>query len=55
MQNFYSVGKNEKSYFYELWQQHKQLKTMERSEALPDIYSKGYMYQFQTKPTHIIH
>ena len=26
-------GTNEKSDFYELWQQHKQLKTMEMSEA----------------------
>ena len=28
----YSVGTNEKSDFYELWHQHKQLKTMEVSE-----------------------
>ena len=28
----YSVGTNEKSDFYELWQQHKLLKTMEMSE-----------------------
>ena len=28
----YSVGTNEKSDFYELWQQHKQLKTTEMSE-----------------------
>ena len=30
---FSSVGTNEKSDFYELWQLHKQLKTMEMSEA----------------------
>ena len=29
----YSVGTNEKSDFYELWQQHKLLKTMEMSEV----------------------
>ena len=28
-----SVGINEKSDFYELWHQHKQLKTMEMSET----------------------
>ena len=25
----YSVGKNERSYFYELWKQHKQLETID--------------------------
>ena len=43
-----------KSDFCELWQQHKQLKTMELSEAWPDIYSLGYMHQFQPEPTHKI-
>ena len=31
------------------------LKTMEVSEAWPDIYDEGYTYQFQPKPTHKIH
>ena len=38
-----------KSEFYELWQQHKQLKTM----AWPDISYEGYIHQFQ--PEHRIH
>ena len=33
IQRIYSVGTNEKSDFYELWHRHKQLKTMEISEA----------------------
>ena len=33
-----------KSYFYELWQHHKQLKTMEISEAWPDTYDDRYVY-----------
>ena len=31
--------------FYELWQQHKQLKTMEMSETWPDIYDKRCIHQ----------
>ena len=41
--------------FYELWQQHKQLKTMEMSEARPDAYDEGYIHQLQPEPTHKIH
>ena len=41
--------------FYELWQQHKQLKTMEMSEAWPDIYNEGFVHQFQPEPIHKIH
>ena len=37
MQKIYSVGTNEKSAFFELWQQHKPLKTMEMGEVSPDI------------------
>ena len=33
IQRIYSVGINKKSNFYELWQQHKLLKTMETSEV----------------------
>ena len=44
-----------KNDFYELWQQHKQLKTMEMSEAWPDIYNEGFIHQFQPEPTHKIH
>ena len=33
IQKIYSVGTNEKSDFYELWQQQKQLKTMEMNET----------------------
>ena len=38
MAEIYPFGRNEKSDFYELWQQHKQLKTMEMSEAWPNIF-----------------
>ena len=34
--------------------QHKQLKTMEMSEAWPDIFYEGYAHQFQPEPTHKI-
>ena len=44
-----------KNDFYELWQQHKQLKTMGMSEAWPDIFYEGYRHQFQPEPTHKIH
>ena len=38
VQKIYYVGKNEKKDFYELWQQHKQLKTKEMCEVWPDTY-----------------
>ena len=47
--------KNEKSDFYELWQQHKQLETMEMNEAWLDIHYEEYIYQFQPEPSHKIH
>ena len=37
--------------FYELWQQCKQLKTMEMSEAWHDSFDEGYIHQFQ--PEHL--
>ena len=43
----YPFGTNEKSDFYELRQQQKQLKTMEMSKAWPDIFYEGYIHQFQ--------
>ena len=43
----------QKSDFYELWQQHKLLKTMDMSsEVSPDTYDEGYIHQFQPEPTH---
>ena len=42
-----SVRTIEKSDFYELQQQQKQVKTMKMSEAWPDIYDEGYMHQLQ--------
>ena len=33
-----------KSDFYELWQQHKQLKTMDMNEAWPDIFYERYIH-----------
>ena len=41
IKRIYSVGKNKKSDFYELWQKLKQLKTMKKSKAWPDIYEEG--------------
>ena len=40
VQKINSVGDYEKTNFYELWQQQKQLKTMEMHEAWPDIYNE---------------
>ena len=37
----------QKSDFYELWQQHKLLKTMEMCEVEPNTYDEGYTYQSQ--------
>ena len=42
-----SIMTIEKSDFYELRQQQKQVKTMKMSEAWPDIYDEGYMHQLQ--------
>ena len=47
-------NRNQKSDFYELWQQQKQLKTMKMSESWSDIYDEGYIPQFQHEPTHKI-
>ena len=41
--NFCPFGKNEKSDFYKLWQQHRQLKTMEMNEAYL-VFSMGDIY-----------
>ena len=45
----------QKSDFYELWQQHKQLKTMEMSEAWRDTFDERYIHRFLPEPTHKIH
>ena len=55
IQKIYSIDRNEKSHFFELWRQHKQLKTMKMSEAWPDIYNEEYIYQFQPETTLKIH
>ena len=47
-------GINEKNDLYELWQQRKQLKTMEMSETWPNTFYEGYIHQFQPEPTQII-
>ena len=41
MQKIYLVGPNERIYFYELQQKHKQLKTMEMNKIWPDIFKDG--------------
>ena len=38
------VYTNKISDFYELWLQHRQLKTMEMSDTSADTYSVGYIY-----------
>ena len=35
----YSVGKNERRDFYQLWQQHKELKTVDMNKASPDTFN----------------
>ena len=55
IQKIYPFGANKENDFYELEQLHKQLKSMEMSEASPDTFDEGYIYQFQPEPTHKIH
>ena len=50
-----SCWNKQKSAFYELWQQHKQLKNMDMSEAWLDTYDEGYIHQFQPETIHKIH
>ena len=52
---FIRLVQTKKGDFYEIWQQRKQLKTMEMSQALPDIFYEGYIDQFQPEPPHKIH
>ena len=47
--------KKKKKDFYDLWQQHKLLKTMEMSVVRPVTYDEWYIHQFQREPTHKIH
>ena len=48
----YSVDTSKKSDLDELWQLHKQLKTMEMNDALPDTHDEGYTHQFHPEFTH---
>ena len=41
--------------FYEQWQQHKQLETMEMSETWADTYDKRSIHQSQPETTNKIH
>ena len=50
-----SFSYKQKNDFYELWQEHKQLKTMQMSEAWPDILYEVHMHQFQPVSTHKNH
>ena len=45
MWKIYSVGSNERSDFYELCQQYKQLRKMEMKKAWPDTYDDGYAHK----------
>ena len=49
MRKICSVGTNERCDFYDLWQQHKQLKTVDINEASSDINEEEQMHQFQKK------
>ena len=55
IKKIYSVGTKKKSDFFELWQLHKQLKTMEMSQAWPNTFDKGYIHWLQPERTHKIH
>ena len=50
IQKIYPFGRNEKSDFYKLWQQDKEM-----SEAWLDFFDEGFIPQFQSEPTHKIH
>ena len=45
----------QKSYFYELWQQHKELENTETNETWPDIFDDRYIHWFQPERTYKIH
>ena len=55
VQKIYSTGTNKKNDFYQLWEQHKQLKAIEMIEFWSDIYNEGYTHQFQPEYTDKIH
>ena len=44
---FIFLIQTKKKGFYELWQQHNQLKTMGMNKTWPDIYNERSMHQFQ--------
>ena len=46
-EDLFSSYKVKTSDLYDLWQQYKQMRTIEMSEIWPDIYDKGYIHQFQ--------
>ena len=54
LRRFILLVQTKKIYFYGLWQQHKQLKTMEVRESWPGIYDEGYIHQFQPEPTRVV-
>ena len=54
MQKIYSVDINKESDFYGLSQQNKQLKTIDKNEAWPDIFDQGHAHQSHPVPTHKI-
>ena len=47
---FILLVKTKKSDFYELWQQHKQLKTMGMSEDWPNTFNEGSIHKLQHEP-----
>ena len=55
IRRFILLVQTKKGDFCELWQQHKQLKTMEMRETWADIFYEGYVPQVQPEPNHKIH
>ena len=47
----YFGGTIERTDFYQLWQQHQELRIMQMNEASPGIYNVVYEHQPQPRPT----
>ena len=56
MQHIYYIVSFERSDFYKICQQQKQVKTMDLKEVWPDTFDKGYIYidESQHEPIHKI-
>lgn len=52
MQHIYYIVSFERSDFYKICQQQKQVKTMDLEEVWPDTFDKGYIYRWIPTWTH---